>query len=421
MHIEEIFSLFLEFIVFYIIIKSFLFLSLKPVVSDYFICFFIMIISCFLANYTILSWLLVPMLYLLYILYILKGKLFDSLLLYCTTYISIALFQFILVFILAFCNISLNDTYMSIIGNILTLLLAFILMLTPFQNLYQFISKTATIYKILLINSYFISTAILLYIKINSLSFYQNLTYFITITALIIIFNACILYYDRKLFIQNQILISYQKNLPIYKSLIDEIRASQHEFSNRIQNIEQLPNVCNDYDSICAALLKTTHAYKTPIKAYSLLQLNMPLLSATLYNLYCIAQENNVSVLFDIGSPIIESQAPEYELSDFVSILIQNAIESCFSKDRIYIRITSTKGKTHLEVRNPVEKEIKTQEITRFFEKGYTTKRNLKTDGITHGLGLYYLANKVPTYGGDIGADCIQFDNIYWMIFTLDI
>lgn len=148
----------------------------------------------------------------------------------------------------------------------------------------------------------------------------------------------------------------------------------------------------------------------------------MPLLAATLYNLYIQANEQNITILFDIGSPYIESCAPEYALSDFVSILTQNAIEACKSGYKIYTRIISTEGRLHFEIRNPIEQQLSTTELSQFFQKNFSTKtKHKKEDGLEHGMGLYYLANEIILYNGSIGIDCVKCDNDYWIIFNLEI
>lgn len=423
MDIAEIFYSFLEFITFYITMHFFLNISFKPDKRDSAACL-IIIFSFFLEQDSVVcSWLFGHLLYLGYAFTYRDRRLIDRFLLHCISYVTVVVFQLCLIFSLSFFHISFKEQYMSIMGNLLTIILLLcVFLFTPYRKLYQFISQSAFIYKMLLVNSYLIAATILLFMKIYSSDFYQNIFYLISITALMIVFNACILYYDQKLVLEHQQLVSYQKNLPVYKSLIDEIRASQHEFSNRIQNLEQLPYICKDYDSICTALLKNTNDYKKPFRAYSLLQLNMPLLAATLYNLYIQASDRNITILFDISSPNIVSCAPEYKLSDFINILTQNAIEACKSGDTIYTRIVSTEGRLHFEIRNPIERQISTTEISGFFQKNFSTKtEHKKADGLEHGMGLYYLANEIKSYKGTIGADCTQYDNCYWIIFNLEI
>ncbi|MDD6071235.1 MAG: GHKL domain-containing protein [Clostridiales bacterium] len=420
MNITETISLFLEFIAFFTIFHFFLRSSFKPTKMEIVSCFIFCTLFPMVEDSFNYAWILGNIFYVAYALTYKEQRLIDRFLLYCLSYTTLGIFQLILIYLLSFFGIAFDATFMPIIGNTLTIILLIcILGLTPFHKLYHFICKTAFIYKMLLINSYLVIAAVLLYMKIHTIDFYQNVAYFITITSLIIAFNSCILYYDQKLFIQRQQLISYQKNLPIYKALIDEIRASQHEFSNRIQNIEQLPYVCKDYDSICNALLKNTKSFKQPLRAYPLLQLNMPLLSATLYNLYTQANKQNITILFDISSPHIESNAPEYILADFISILTNNAIEASQSDDKIYIRISSTNQQIHFEIRNPIKQPLSTTALSQFFQKGFSTKHN--KDNASHGLGLYYLSNEIALYNGSVGVDCIEYQDCYWVIFELNI
>ncbi|MCM1083308.1 MAG: GHKL domain-containing protein [Clostridium sp.] len=423
MNINEFCTLLLEFLSLYIIIKSFLCVSLKPNKKDVSACIIITLLNYFDYEKSVLIWILTLVFYLGYVFSLTQERLINRLLLYCISYITIFIIQIIIAFIFSLFNITYDNLYVSLIGNPLTIfILLIILLFTPYKRLYTFISKAANIYKILLINTYLVCVTTLLYMKLMISSFYQNILYFITIVTLIIAVNVYILYYEQKLFLQQQQLASYATNLPIYKSLIDEIRASQHEFSNRIQDLERLPYICKDYDAICAALLKYTNDYKKPLRAYPLLQLNMPLLSATLYNLYVKAYEKNITILFDISSSNIKSYAPEYELSDFINILTQNAIEACEQGDKIYIHIISVGATLQFEIRNPIKQQLSATELSQFFQKGFSTKiEHIKEDGLNHGLGLYYLSNQIKKYNGTIGIDCTRYDNCYWVILNLEI
>ena len=57
-----------------------------------------------------------------------------------------------------------------------------------------------------------------------------------------------------------------------------------------------------------------------------------------------------------------------------------------------------------------------------FFRKDYTSKKEQpKEDGLTHGLGLHHLLKQVQKYKGSIGADCILFHEVNWIVFCLTI
>ena len=52
---------------------------------------------------------------------------------------------------------------------------------------------------------------------------------------------------------------------------------------------------------------------------YPLLQINMPLLAASLYSMASHAQEKGIALQFDIVNAVLESHAPEHELTDYIT------------------------------------------------------------------------------------------------------
>lgn len=420
----DIFASILEFICIYITAKSFFQLPLLPKFIDIISCIMIIMPSLIIPSpYAVITWILGQVLYLFYITLLNKGSLSNKIIVYCLSYATVLLTQFIIISILSFANISFHEAIMPIIGNVMTIILiSFLFLKFQFHRMFKFISKAAMPYKLLFINCYFTLTAVLLYFKLDKSKFYGNVIYLVLILLLIIFTNACVLYYDQKLYFEHQKLLSYQKNLPIYQSLIDEIRATQHEFSNRIQAFENLPLIYDDYDSLCNALQKNAACYSITNRAYPLLQMNMPILAASLYNLYCFALKEKIDIIFDISSIQLESHAPEYQLADFVCILTQNAIEACKAGDQIYVRLSSHNGLLHYEIRNPIERLFSINETTQFFQKNFSTKKKqIKSDGIKHGLGLFHLSTSIINYNGTVGVDCAAYDNRNWITFTLDV
>ena len=421
--IIEILSLFLEYNLFCIIFHKFLDIPLKPQRKEIIIGIIYILLCGKLTNMVVFSSLLWQFLLLINCISYKKHTIVDRILLYIFSYATSGLAQILLVFILSIAHITYNDIYMPIIGNLATTFIVLLLLyLTPYSKLYNLLIHAAFGYKLLFINSYIIITSILLFVKLQTHQFYENIIYSIMILSLIITFNVCILYYDQRLKTERQQIDVYRKNLPVYQTLISDIRASQHEFSNRLQTLENLPFVCKDYNSLHNALLKNTADYKLPLRAYPLLQLNTPLLAATLYSLYKKSLNNDLIVLFDIATTQITSNTPEYILSDLVGILMQNAIDASNSGETIYVQINSENKKFNFEIRNSVNKFFTPDEISNFFQKGFSTKKHhTKEDGLNHGLGLHYLLQQIQIYKGNITADCINFEHKFWLIFTLEI
>lgn len=414
---------FIEFICIYYITKSFLHISYKPTKNDFLLLATILLLSEFiLPIIPNLAWLIGHITYLLYITFILHSNKLNGLLLSCLIFELMLILQFLIATILSFTPINMNGTLVGIIGNLLTLLLAILLFrIHAFRDLYNKIIQSALPYRLVLLNSYLILFIIMLPFKMDPDLFQYNFSTILLITLILITANVCVLYYDQKMTVQKEQLLSYQKNLPIYESLINEIRNNQHEYSNRLQSLQNLSETCKDYHSLYSSLKKYTEEYSEPLHAYPLLQINMPLLAASLYNLFCRAEKNGIKVQFDVTSEHIVSQATETQLSDFTNTLLQNAVEACKPGDNIYVYITSHDNTFEFEIRNPVERTYTPDDITQFFKKGYTTKTSMKSDNIPHGIGLYNLLKSVIKLKGNVGADCITYNNKNWIIFRLRI
>lgn len=415
---------FLEFLCIYCTFKSFLQCSLKPEKYD-----FIALLSAILAfeilpdDGALLAWSIGQVIFFLYMTYAYCKNFFSGLLLFCVSLGIVSMLQFLSAWTIKFIPTLFHTTLESILGNFITLILVLLLFcIKPIKDFYFKVLHSALPYRLMLINTYLIIIFTILVFKLRPSQLYSNIGIVLFITLFLALTNICLLYYDQKVSAQNQELLSYQKNLPIYESLINEIRGTQHEYSNRIQNLQSLAQTCKDYESLQTALEQYTQSYSKPLHAYPLLQIDMPLLAATLYNLASRAEQKEISIHFDIASKHLCSQATETQLADFASALTQNAIEACVPGDHIYVHLLSENNKVKFEIRNPVKSFYTLQDISKFFQKDFTTKEKvLKADTVPHGFGLYNLLKQVTKLHGQVGGDCIQYEDKYWIIFHLHI
>lgn len=415
----SIISLLTEFICIYIMARRYTETSFIPRKADILFAAAVVFSGCFLPNsYSTLLWSLGQILYLIYFLSQYRGTLLNRILLYILSMISMMLAQCLSLALISLSGITQTAWYLPLLGNLLTLLVIYIVFcFSRVFQLYAILLSSTFISRFIMLNTYIAFMALLLLVKLNITNFYQKSIYLLVVAILLVAANTCIIYYEQQLLFRQRELASYQKNLPVYQTLIDQIRASQHEYSNHLQTLHTLPRFCPDYDSLCAALEKYSKEYTTPLHAYSLLKINMPLLAASLYNQYSKACENGISILFNITTTQLQSTVPEHILTDFICILTQNAIEASRRDDTIYIYLYTQNGKTHFEIRNPTQIPYPPDQISQFFQKGYTTKK----DGTSHGYGLYHLLTSIHKLHGDIGADCIEYRGKYWMIFQLEI
>lgn len=420
---KEFIIVFTEFLLFYVSAKRILGLSLIPKLSDFAA---LVIMYCLLgvlcAHDPVASWIIGQAFSMCYIGHLASSEnTMNIFLLISFIYIMISSIQLGIVMVLGFFPVDIDSFSVGLLGNLSTLgIIVLLFLFLPGSRIKALLWKSAFPVKVIFIDTYIILLTLILFVKMYS-DYVQSpavISSLFVILILLLIANTSILYYDHKLAKKDMELETYQKNLPIYQSLIDDIRASQHEYTNHIQNLQQLPRICKDYDSLSAELSKCTEAYARPLHAYPLLQLNMPLLSSSMYNLYMKAADKEVAVHFDIPSGHLVSKASEYVLADFVSILLDNAIEAVAPHERIYTILSCDGEKIHFEVRNPFPRQITQNELCLFLKKGYSTK---KPDNNQHGLGLYYLQKELPKYDGLLSADCIFFDQQYWVVFSIDV
>lgn len=258
------------------------------------------------------------------------------------------------------------------------------------------------------------------YLKANTKIVTTHAITFACVFIFVVALNIACIFYENKIVEKQNQLASYQTNYPIYNSLLTDIRASQHEYANRMHTISTLIHSCKTFDEITDALNKMVCVPKS-MPSYPLLQINMPILAASLYHQYMTALEDGIHIQFDVQDANLVSQIDEVLLSDLASILLQNAVEESVDGDIIYVRIFTNNSKTTFEVRNPVKRMYPPEEISNFFKKNYTTKRRPKPDGLPHGHGLSFLKGVIHRNDGKITADCIEFRDQFFMIMKIEV
>lgn len=413
-----------EFLCFYFVIHFFLQKPLFPRKEDIiFSLSIILVLSLIPKDFdNMYLWLTGQILYLIYTLYLAKFHLLNTCILFIATTGILILCQIIVAILFSLAHISIHGVYSSIIGNFTTLFIILILFQMSFmKTLYSRIIKAAFVYRLILLNTFLVLTFILIIWKSLPDNLFVTISYSILTLLFLISINIAILYYDKLTAQQQKELTSYENSLLLYKDLITEIRANQHEYSNRLQTLQNLPLLYHDYDSICNALAAQAEHYQKPMHIYPLLHLNLPLLVAALYHQFCVAEKQDITIHFDVTTPYINTTVPQQDLADYLCILLQNAIEASQPGDHVYVNITHAESATIFDIRNGVKKCYSQNELQQFFQKGYTTKAILSSDDTTHGLGLYYLLKHAPKQQIHIETNCIAGTELYWLSFCLTV
>lgn len=362
-----------EFFIAYYITKTYLHKSYKPQFKDFVTCGCLLLVCILIPDHKgILTWACAHVIYLTYVCTQQKrseASMQDRYLLFCLIHNSMLIIEgvFSIPLTLLLRLIPMPELLFMLIANItLTVLTPALFLVPALRNMYDRIRYAALPFRLLLINSYMVLLFLLLSFKLNLLTLYKDeisaIIYCCTALFLVAI-NLWLLYYDQRTRLQQQAINSYHKNMPLYDSLIQEIRANQHEYVNHLQSLANLPVMYKDYESLSKALQSYAQEFSNPMADYPLLQINMPLLAASLYNLSILAREKGITLQFDIAATTLKSHIPEHELTDYITALTQNAIDACKEGDTIYIRLDSKDGSVRFEIRNPSYSTIPSQII----------------------------------------------------------
>lgn len=200
-----------------------------------------------------------------------------------------------------------------------------------------------------------------------------------------------------------------EEELKIYKlyikpleELTKDIRAKQHEFDNHMNAILNMHVTIDNYDE----LVKAQSAYCKGIyevKSRSnpaLLRISDKILAGFLYS-KIISAPPYIEIDIQVLSQQIITSVSEHSLVEIIGTLVDNAFESCTEeRNDVDMLLDAKEDKLIFAIKNKV-KGLTMGEISHFFEKGYTTKKNREG----HGLGLYQANMLAQRYNGSITVE----------------
>ncbi len=327
-----------------------------------------------------------------------RESLAHSFYLFVLSYCSALIIQLLIAIPFNYLLKSPNNNIYMILGNIITLIIAFIVYkFVPVHYIYNFILSN-TLYRLIMYNILIMSLFFICLYRINlsdALILFPVVTIYI---SLIIIIN--IIYISTKLRAQTQsdIIQAYNEYLPVIEQLITEVRERQHQYDNDLSALNCLLVTCNDYDSLSAELKKNIKSLSIDMAPSFLLSFNLKLMSGFLYSEYAKATNQNIQLSFDIKNYNIHTIVPEYVLTQSIGILFDNAIEASTCNDKIFLEINSVNNRFIFSIANPGI-NITPDFLSDIFKNGYSSKDESSKN---RGIGLYTLKKTLDKYHGKI-------------------
>lgn len=220
------------------------------------------------------------------------------------------------------------------------------------------------------------------------------------------------------------ILAKQEKELQMYRlytkpleELVKEIRVKQHEFDNHMNAILNMHITIDNYDELVKEQSKyVKEIYDDHSRQFiNLLKISDKVLAGFLYSKILEAAPY---LQFDIhveGKTIL-TQASEHDMIEVVGTLIDNAIEaSSKEKNKIKMVVGSKNDKLMFEIWN-MHPAVSVEEVSRFFEKGYSTKAK---EG-NRGLGLYNAQTITKRCHGELTVSMEQMNEANYICFRVE-
>lgn len=221
------------------------------------------------------------------------------------------------------------------------------------------------------------------------------------------------------------ILKRQEEELKIYKlyihpleELTKDIRARQHEFDNHMNAVLNMHVTIDNYDELVAAqsaYCKEIYEAKG-VSTPALLRISDKILAGFLYS-KILGAPTYAKVEVQVLSQQIITSVSEHNLVEILGTLVDNAFEAATPQlPLVEMVLDSKEDKLIFMIRNQVQ-GLTMGDISRFFQKGYTTKDNREC----RGLGLYQANMIAQQFGGEITVELTDGEESQEICFRVEI
>lgn len=200
-----------------------------------------------------------------------------------------------------------------------------------------------------------------------------------------------------------------------FQSLIDNIRAKQHEFDNHINTLYSQHYICNTYtdlvkaqDEYCQSVMKENQFNK-------LLSTGNSVVIGFLYGKFIEIDKKGINITYKINIHETNVAIPDYKTVEILGNLIKNAVEELEKEEngnRLFVLFIAQEDLFEIEVRNESQ-FIDYETITTFFHKDVSKK------GRDRGLGLHNVKVICDEYNLNIYCENKEIDGVNWISFKI--
>lgn len=261
---------------------------------------------------------------------------------------------------------------------------------------------------------YYINVKILFYFIINLLSYIlilkivwdydmylviNNIVEFIITIIIVFAVNIVVFFYIIKVEQENKESKVQVKYSEILKNITEELRARQHDFKNHLNVINGLVETTNKFELKVKLKNYIGSLNRSMTMIEDTIYINNPIIRAIIYSKMSEANDKNIKLLYSVNNSFTSVNVKDYELSEILSNLIDNAFDAVENQEGdklVIIKIYSEDESNIIEIINSgVILEL--NNVKKIFDRGFSTKH-----GDNRGYGLYNLKKIVERTGGSI-------------------
>jgi sensor histidine kinase regulating citrate/malate metabolism len=205
----------------------------------------------------------------------------------------------------------------------------------------------------------------------------------------------------------------YQLYEPTVRTLLEDIRAKQHEFDNHLNTLFSMHQVYKTYEELVDAQREYGTDIMNENRHNKLLKNGNLTFIAFFYTKVLEVEKRGITIDYQMNINELESRVPVYKLVELVGNLVNNAADAVEEKKgRIQVEMLEQKDNIQIEVSNECE-NIDYEKIDKYFRKGYSEK------GENRGYGLYNVKKICDTYGIELSTRYRNEEEINWLTFQL--
>ncbi|MBX4261126.1 GHKL domain-containing protein [Clostridium estertheticum] len=243
----------------------------------------------------------------------------------------------------------------------------------------------------------------------------DNLLVYIFIIISMISLNIFLYYYIIKISEDKKVLEVQNMYKPILLDIVEETRRRQHDFKNYLNTINAIVEVSSEKE-VKNELRKYIMSLKYSNDIIEdIIYIENIIIKAIIYNKLCEAYRLNVKFLFNVANNSLDNSLNDYEISDILNNLLDNAFQAVknATKDKIVILNICEEGNDNIvEVKNS-GRTIKPENVENIFKRGFSTKK-----GDNRGYGLFNINEIAKKRGSDIQLSFEDGYTVFKMSFN---